>query len=180
MASLEILKYPDPVLREVSKDVTEFDDALHSFIKDLEDTMYSANGIGLASPQVGVLKRIIVIDISRDGTDRYDLINPKILSRTGKATSEEGCLSIPDYRDTIPRASDVVVGALDRYGKEVEIHASGLLAYCLQHEIDHLNGVLFIDHLSRLKRELFKRWLKKQQSGVGAPSGGNISSSKDF
>ena len=163
MARLKIVQYPDPVLKERSKDVTSFDGNLHALLNDMIETMYAADGIGLAGPQVAQLQRVTVIDISEERNQPIDVINPIIVSRAGKTPSEEGCLSIPDYRDTIDRAAEVVVQAFDRHGKPFEIRADGLLARCLQHEIDHLDGVLFIDHLSRLKRQLFRHWWKKQQ-----------------
>ena len=165
MASLEILKYPDPRLKEVAAAVDQFDAKLHKFLDDMRDTMYLADGIGLASTQVGEMIRAVVIDVTREEGGCMDLINPEIIHAEGKATSEEGCLSIPGYRDTIKRSAVVRVKALDRFGKPVEFEADGLLAFCVQHEIDHLNGILFVDHLSRLKREIFRRWLKKQHDG---------------
>ena len=168
MARLKIVRYPDPLLKERSKEVTAFDPALHSLLDDMIETMYAADGIGLAGPQVAQLHRITVIDISEERNRPIDVINPVIVSKTGSVPSEEGCLSIPEYRDTIKRASEVVVQALDRHGKPFEIRADGLLARCLQHEIDHLDGILFIDHLSRLKRQLFRHWWKKQQQESAA------------
>lgn len=161
MAKLEILKYPDPVLKTVSSEVTDFDQHLQVLLNDMAETMYAANGIGLAAPQVGVLKRITVVDISKDENALQEFINPRILERSGKTSSEEGCLSIPDYRDVVHRDELLVVQAQDRNGKVFEIKAEGLLAICLQHEIDHLDGVLFVDRLSYLKRSLFRNWFRK-------------------
>lgn len=161
MSILEIKIFPDPVLREVSLEVDKFDRSLSKLLDDMYETMNSAGGIGLAAPQVGISKQVAVIDVSREQNERIELINPKIIKTTGKVPSEEGCLSIPEYRDTIRRHEKIVVLAYDRDGKEKEYQVDGLLAICMQHEIDHLNGILFIDHLSRIKRELFKRWHKK-------------------
>lgn len=164
MAILEIRIYPDPILKEVSAPVTSFDANLHKLLDNMIDTMYQANGIGLAAPQIGVSQRIAVIDVSDDRNERREFINPVISWRNGKVPSEEGCLSIPEYRDSLSRNAEVLVQAKDRHGKDFELRADGLLAICLQHEIDHLDGILFVDRLSRLKRELFKRWLKKRAS----------------
>lgn len=161
MARLEILKYPDPVLKTVSAEVENFDAALHSLLDDMAETMYAASGVGLAAPQVGVLKRITVVDVSREENELREFINPRIIEKTGQTSSEEGCLSIPDYRDVVNRNAELVVQAQDRHGKSFEVKADGLLAICLQHEIDHLDGVLFIDRLSYLKRSMFKNWFKK-------------------
>lgn len=167
MALLDIKILPDPVLREVAEEITVFDKDLEKLAGDMFDTMYAAKGIGLAAPQIGLSRQLIVIDISEDGNERLALVNPKITAQSGSVSSEEGCLSIPDYRDTIKRSKQITVTGHDIGGSPVEITAEGLLAICLQHEIDHLNGVLFVDHLSRLKRELFKRWLKKQTPDAG-------------
>lgn len=163
MAILEIKKYPDPVLKERSLEVESFDADLGKLLDNMFETMYSANGVGLAAPQVGILLRIAVVDVSRDGTEPQEFINPQIIAQTGKTKSDEGCLSIPEYRDTVSRAAVVTVKAQDRTGKFFEVNAEDLFSMCLQHEIDHLDGILFIDRLSRLKRELFKRSFLKQQ-----------------
>jgi peptide deformylase len=162
MAILPIRKYPDPVLREQTVEVSNFDKELQDLVDSLAETMYQARGIGLAASQVAVLKRVTVIDVSEARNERIDLVNPHIVQRVGKVSSEEGCLSIPGYRDTIKRNKEIVVQMKDASGNEVELKADGLLAICIQHEVDHLEGVLFIDHLSRIKRELFKHWLRKQ------------------
>jgi len=159
---LEIIKYPDPLLNQLCAPVQNFDKELHLLLDDMALTMYEANGIGLAAPQVAVLKRITVIDVSEDAPELREFINPQIIASEGSTASEEGCLSIPDYRDIVKRNTEIRVKAQDRFGKFFELEATGLLAICLQHEIDHLDGVLFVDRLSRLKREMFKRWLKKQ------------------
>ncbi len=161
MRLLEIRKYPDPVLKQVAEKVSAFDAELHTLLDDMAHTMYLSNGIGLAAPQIGVLKRATVIDLSPDKSECIDLLNPEIIWREKKVSSEEGCLSIPDYRDTVSRSETIIVQAQNRNGKQIEIKAAGLLSFCIQHEIDHLDGVLFVDRLSRLKREMFKRWFKK-------------------
>ena len=167
MAVLEILKYPNAKLREVCPPVDTVDDELRAVLDDMAETMYDAPGVGLAGPQVGVMKRIIVVDVEqRIGEEEsasrlYKLVNPELVDHEGHLDSEEGCLSIPGITETIPRASAVVVSALDEHGKETVIEAEGFLAVALQHEIDHLNGILFIDHLSRLKREMVKAKIKK-------------------
>lgn len=162
MAILEIRIFPDPVLKEVSQEVSSFDSKLKKLLDDMYQTMLDANGIGLAAPQVGVSHQIAVIDVSEERNNKLEVINPKIVWKDGDTPSEEGCLSIPEYRDTIRRSKEIIVEAYDRDGKEFELKADGLLAICLQHEIDHLNGILFTDRLSRLKRELFKRWYSKR------------------
>ncbi|MCO6431542.1 MAG: peptide deformylase [Deltaproteobacteria bacterium] len=164
MPTLPIRIYPDPVLKQVAEKVTRFNDQLTSLANDMAETMYTARGIGLAANQVGVLQRIAIVDVGEEQNERIDLVNPEIVWKEGAVPSEEGCLSIPDYRETVRRNKEIVVQAQDTSGKEFELKAEGLLAICIQHEIDHLNGILFIDHLSRLKRELFKRWLKKRAS----------------
>ena len=162
MARLPIVIYPDPLLKQKTAPVTEFHGQLHRLLDDMAETMYVSKGVGLAAPQVGVLQRVTVIDVSEEGDEIIELINPTIVSSQGKVDSEEGCLSIPEFRDTVERKEKVVVSAFDRHGKPFEVDADDLLAICLQHEIDHLDGILFVDRLSRLKRELFKKWLKKQ------------------
>lgn len=162
MAKLDILKYPDPRLKQQCIEVNQFNSELHQLLDDMTETMYQEGGIGLAAPQVGVLQQVVVIDVSDNRSKSRDFVNPKILTAEGSVSSEEGCLSIPSYRDVIKRNQKVVISAQDRNGKPFELEADELLAICLQHEIDHLNGILFVDRLSRLKREMFKRWLKKQ------------------
>lgn len=162
MPLLEIKIYPDPVLKEVAQPVEKFDERLGKFLDDMRETMLRASGVGLAANQVGILERVVVADISEERNEPMELINPEIIHASGTlVSSDEGCLSIPDFRETIKRPRDVVVRAQDRKGELFEIEADGFLAMCLQHEIDHLNGILFVDHLSRLKREFFKRWLKR-------------------
>lgn len=162
-----IVKYPAPILKKKTAEVSKFDATLHELLDDMRQTMYAANGIGLAAPQVDVSQRVAVVDIARENSespeksDYRELINPIITTRAGEVESEEGCLSIPEFRETIIRNSEIVVAALDRDGKEFELKADGLLAICIQHEIDHLDGILFIDRMSRLKREFFVKWMKK-------------------
>jgi len=162
MAIRKIVFYPDPVLKQPTEPVTEFDHHLHTLLDDMHATMVAAVGIGLAAPQIGISRRIAVLDISEEQNSPLELINPEIVSRSGSVTSEEGCLSIPRFRDTIKRSETVVVKAQNRSGEWFEVAGEGILSMCLQHEIDHLDGVLFIDRLSRIKREMFRRWLKKQ------------------
>lgn len=164
MALLNIHVYPDPILKQPAEKVTEFGEDLGKLLDNMYQTMISAAGIGLAAPQVGISRRIAVIDVSEERDQRLEIINPVITEVAGKIPSEEGCLSIPGYRDTIKRSEIVTITAQDRSGEQFEIKADGLLAICLQHEIDHLDGILFTDHLSRLKRELFKRWHRKQSA----------------
>jgi peptide deformylase len=168
MAKLDILIYPDPKLREICAPVEVIDASVLKLLDDMAETMYDAPGIGLAASQVGALIQAIVIDLG-DSEDEenprpgklYKIINPEIIQKQGKVDSEEGCLSIPDIRASIKRAEKVTVKYQDEHGKEQIISADGLMGFCLQHEIDHLNGVLFIDHLSRLKRELLNKQLKQ-------------------
>ena len=166
MAIIEILTYPHPFLRKTASPVEDIDDEVNRIIDDMAATMYDAPGTGLAATQVGIDKRIIVFDIT--STDEAPvlqaLINPIIISHSGEVVSEnEGCLSVPDYRADVDRAAAVCVKALDRAGNPVTIEDESFLAIVLQHEIDHLNGVLFIDHLSPLKRQIYKRRIKKLQ-----------------
>ena len=167
MALLEILTYPDPRLRERSLEVTEVTPEIQQLLNNMLDTMYAEPGIGLAAPQVGVNYRLVVIDVGGESEENnaskvHKLINPVITERQGEISFEEGCLSVPGVRETVQRSDSVVVEALDEQGQKVTIEAHGILAVCLQHEIDHLDGVLFIDHLSRLKRQLIKSKFQKQ------------------
>ncbi len=161
--NLDICLYPDPVLREQCLEVDRFDSELAAFLDDMALTMYRANGVGLAAPQVGVTRRVTVVDCSDEGNEIIELINPLIIAAEGKVSSEEGCLSIPDYRAAVSRNEWIKVEALDRTGKPFQLEAEGLLSFCIQHEIDHLNGVLFVDHMSRLKQQLFKKKYQKRQ-----------------
>ncbi|HUI44819.1 MAG TPA: peptide deformylase [Nitrospirota bacterium] len=166
MALRAIRTYPDPVLRVKTARVEKIDNSLDQLIQDMIETMHAAPGVGLAANQVGVSLQLAVIDLSsrEDDEQRAPLmviINPEILSLEGAVVEEEGCLSIPDYAEKVKRASKVRVRAQDRTGKPFEIAAEGLLAKALQHEIDHLNGTLFVDRLSPLKKNIFKRRFKK-------------------
>lgn len=170
MAILELVLYPDPTLKEPCIAVNVVSDEIRALLSDMAETMYAEEGIGLAAPQIGSDHRIIVVDVEQRTKPNEDpqqqssllkLINPEIVSSQGKIKSEEGCLSIPGVRETIERHETVVVRALDELGNSLEIAADGLLAICLQHEIDHLDGILFIDRLTRLRRNLIKQKLKQ-------------------
>jgi len=160
---LDILKFPDPILRQVAKPVENITGQTATFIDNMVDTMYAAPGVGLAAPQVGLARRIIVIDTDHDnrGKNLIKLVNPVIGAAEGEVISEEGCLSVTEYTAEVKRAERVQVSALDEHGNDLKIEADGFLAIVLQHEIDHLDGKLFIDRISRLKRELYVRKLKK-------------------
>jgi peptide deformylase len=164
MAVLEILHHPDSRLRQKAKPVTVFDAALQKLIDDLFETMYAAPGIGLAANQVGIGKSLAVMDCADDKSKPKPivLINPEILESSNKEEMEEGCLSVPGIYDRVERFSKVRLRALDRHGKPFELEAEGLMAQAIQHEIDHLNGKLYIDYLSSLKRERIKKKLLKQ------------------
>jgi len=167
MALLDILQYPDERLRHVAAPVDPVDDRLRALADDMLETMYAAAGIGLAATQVGVGERIAVIDVSAEHDEPRVFVNPEILAREGEVDSEEGCLSIPGVHDRVPRAERVRVRALDREGQPFELDADGLLAVCIQHEIDHLDGRLFIDYLSLLKRRRLDKKLSKQRRRDG-------------
>jgi len=163
MAILKILEFPDSILKQVARPVNVVDDEVRRLLVDMADTMYDAPGIGLAAPQVGDSRRIIVVDVDWGENDRNPkgYINPEIMLAEGSIKFEEGCLSVPEYQSEVERASRVVLHALDPDGKQVEVEAEGLLAVCFQHEMDHLNGMLFIDRISRLKRSLYVKRRKK-------------------
>jgi peptide deformylase len=165
MAILSIHKYPHPVLKQEAQPVTEIDDTILQLIDDMAETMYQAPGVGLAANQVGALHRVIVCDISprEEGPNLVTLINPEIVASEGEMVYKEGCLSVEDFTSEVRRKACVTVVGLDREGKQLEIKGENLLAIVLQHEIDHLNGTLFIDRLSRLKRSLYLRQIRKQQ-----------------
>ena len=155
---------PDPILRQVSKPIETIDGEVKKLADDMLETMYDAPGLGLAAIQIGVARRMLVLDVSKEGEDKKPLvfINPEIVAATdARSVYEEGCLSIPDYYAEVERPAAITVKHLDRDGKEQVTEADGLLATCLQHEIDHLNGVLFIDHISKLKREMVIRKFTK-------------------
>ena len=161
-----ILKYGEPILEEVAEPVTEFDTPeLRNLIADMWETMYAAQGVGLAAPQIGSKKRISVIDVSvgEDESKKIVIINPEVTFREGKQTGEEGCLSIPGFREPVTRAMHVKVRAQNEKGETIELDGEELLARAFEHEIDHLNGVLFINHLSALKRDIIRRKIKKLQ-----------------
>ena len=167
MATLDILHHPDPRLRSVAVPVEVVDDTVRQFLDDLLETMYSGRGIGLAAVQVGIARRLIVADVSPDRSAPFALVNPRIAEAHEQADFEEGCLSVPGVYETVSRSVQVVVEGLDRDGKAVSIEAAGTLAACLQHEIDHLDGRLFIDYLSRLKQQrIRKRAVKQQREAV--------------
>ena len=163
MAKLSILEYPDPRLRQAAKPVARVDEDVRRFAGDMVEAMYDARGIGLAAVQVGDSRRVVVIDISEERNQPRVLINPEILERSGEVESEEGCLSIPGVYDRIRRAERIRYRALDQEGNPFEEEADGLLAVCIQHEVDHLDGRLFIDYLSELKRSRIRKKLKKQR-----------------
>ncbi len=168
----EVLVYPDPTLKQKAKQVGRVDDSIRTLVKDMADTMYAEDGVGLAAPQVGVLKRIIVIDTSarQEGEKLRIFINPELSSADGRTKYTEGCLSIPGEAEEIERFAKVTVRALDEQGEQFELDAEGLLAIALQHEMDHLDGVLFVDRLSSLKRGLIrKRMLKFKEDRKRSP-----------
>jgi peptide deformylase len=165
MAIRKVTTYPADVLRRKAKTVTEIDGNIQRLIDDMAETMYNAPGVGLAANQIGELRRVIVVDTAQEEEESkrelIALINPEILEAEGKHAIEEGCLSVLYFREEIPRSEKVLVKALDRHGNPIELSAEGIQAIVLQHEIDHLNGVLIIDHVSSLKRSLYKQRLKK-------------------
>lgn len=164
MAALPLVEFPDPILKKVAEPVGRIDDAVRKILRDMADSMYDAPGIGLAAPQIGVSRRLIVVDVRWREQDRNPrgYINPEIVFSEGTMGFEEGCLSVPGFQSEVKRASRVVVKALDPDGKPVEVDAEGLEAVCFQHEIDHLNGMLFIDLISRLKRGLYVKRRRKE------------------
>jgi peptide deformylase len=164
MAILQICTYPEEILRKPAEPITEIDEEVVRLVDHMAETMYSAPGIGLAATQVGVAKQVLVADIAarRPESELIVLINPEIVAAEGEVIFEEGCLSVPDYQAEVKRHEKITVRGLNLKGEEVQIEAEGLLAIVLQHEIDHLNGMLFIDRLSKLKRDLYKRRLRKK------------------
>lgn len=163
MAKLRILEFPDPRLRTKATRVESVDDTLNALIDDLFETMYEAPGIGLAATQVDVHKRLLVADVSADKSEPLALINPVILEKDGVTVTEEGCLSVPGYYEEVERAEHVRLRYVDRNGDEAEMEAVGLLAVCIQHEIDHLDGKLFVDYLSEAKRQRIRKRLVKDK-----------------
>jgi peptide deformylase len=163
MAKLEILEFPDPRLRTKAAPVTVVDDALRALIADMFETMYAAPGIGLAATQVDVHRRLLVADVTGDKSEPHVLINPEILEKDGVTVSDEGCLSVPGYYEEIERAQHIRVRYLDRQGDPQEMEAEDLLAVCIQHEMDHLEGKLFVDYLSEAKRQRIRKKLIKER-----------------
>jgi peptide deformylase len=163
MATLPILEFPDPRLRTLAKPVERVDDALRQLIDDMLETMYAAPGIGLAATQVNIHQRLVVLDVSEDHAQPLVFVNPEILRAEGHQVYQEGCLSVPGIFADVTRAERIAVRALDRNGEPFELEADGLLAVCIQHELDHLAGKVFVDYLSPLKRELVRKKLAKQR-----------------
>ena len=163
MAKLTILEFPDPRLRKQAVPVDVVDDELRTLVDDMLETMYAAPGIGLAATQVDVHRRLLVADVSSDKSEPHVFINPEILEKDGVTVTEEGCLSVPGYYEEVKRADHIRVRYLDREGQECEGEFEGLLAVCIQHEIDHLDGRLFVDYLSEAKRSRIRKKLKKER-----------------
>ncbi len=163
MALLHILRYPDSRLRLISTPVASVDEGIRQLIDDMLETMYAAPGIGLAAPQVEVAKRIIVVDASQHGDAPLCLINPEIVEHEGAVLQEEGCLSVPGFHENVQRAERIKVRALNRDGQPFELEADGLLSVCIQHEADHLDGKLFVDYLSEIKRNRIQKKMEKQR-----------------
>lgn len=159
MAILSILEFPDPRLRKTARRVSKVDDDLRRLIDDMFETMYAAPGIGLAATQVNIHKRLFIADVSADQTEPYALINPEILEKDGVIVTEEGCLSVPGYYEEVERAEHIRVRFENRDGEQVEMEAKGLLAVCIQHEVDHLDGKLFVDYLSEARRQQIRKRL---------------------
>ena len=171
MAIREIVKYPHPILKKRCEEVDRIDDELRTLIRDMIETMYSANGVGLAACQVGVPRRIVVLDVSPmdPEKDLFVMINPEVITDEGEVDSEEGCLSVPECTEKVKRKAKVCVKGLSPAGKEIEVTGEGTLAIALQHEMDHLDGILILDRISRLKRELYRNRLKKEKRKEETP-----------
>jgi peptide deformylase len=167
MAKLSILEFPDPRLRTIAKPVEQVDSSLRQLVDDMFETMYAAPGIGLAATQVNIHQRLLVLDVSEDHTRPMVFINPEILRAEGHQVYQEGCLSVPGIFADVKRAERIAVKALDRDGQSFELEAEGLLAVCIQHEMDHLAGKVFVDYLSPLKKELVRKKLAKQRKLAG-------------
>lgn len=166
MAILEILVYPDERLRTVAKPVETVDDSIRKLVEDMIETMYDANGIGLAATQVNVHKQVIVMDLSEERNEPRVLINPAVIEQDGEQIYDEGCLSVPEYYAPVKRADTIKITALDEQGEIYQLDADGLLAVCIQHEMDHLAGKVFVDYLSRLKQDrIRKKFLKRARAG---------------
>jgi peptide deformylase len=172
----EILIWPDPLLKETASPVERVDDDVRRLLDDMSETMYAADGVGLAAPQIGELRRVIVIDTSprQEGQSLIHLVNPEIVKLEGKTTYTEGCLSIPGEAEDVERAAKAWVRALDYHGRPFELECEGLLAIAVQHEHDHLQGTLFVDHLSSLKRELIRRRMKKVKAEQASERAGQV------
>jgi peptide deformylase len=177
----EIVIWPDPVLKKTSAPVPRVDEEIRQLLDDLAETMYAAEGVGLAAPQVGISKRVVVIDTSprQEGQKLLHLVNPEILKSEGETVFTEGCLSVPGEAEEVERAAKVWVRANGRDGRIFEIEADGLLAIALQHEIDHLDGTLFVDHLSSLKRELIRKRMKKLKEERASETAEEIRGAKE-
>jgi peptide deformylase len=177
----EIVIWPDPVLKKPASAVARVDDEIRRLLDDMAETMYAADGVGLAAPQVGVSKRIVVIDTSprQEGQKLIHLVNPEIVKAEGETVFTEGCLSIPGEAEEVERAERVWVRALDRDGAQIEIAGEGLLAIALQHELDHLEGILFVDHLSSLKRELIRKRMKRLKEERASETAQDIRGAKE-
>ena len=163
MAILDVVTYPDPRLNRIAEPVKIIDNKIKKLVDDMAETMYEAPGVGLAATQVGELKRVMVIDVSEEKNQLRVFINPEIIKKEGTAVNEEGCLSVPGFYDKVERAETVMVTAMDRDGQRFTINASGLLAVCIQHELDHLDGHVFVEYLSPLKANRIKNKLIKRQ-----------------
>jgi len=165
VAVLEILKYPHPLLKKRCEEVDRIDGVVKKLIRDMTETMYQANGIGLAACQVGVSRRVIVVDVGPIDPEKefFAMVNPEVISEEGEIEHEEGCLSVPDCLEKLKRKEKVLIRGFSPVGKEIEISAEGILAIAIQHEIDHINGVLILDRISRLKREIYRNKLKKER-----------------
>ena len=174
MALRTILEFPDPRLRTRAQPVTRFDAALGTLIADMLETMYAAPGIGLAATQIDVHKRLIVIDLSKDHNEPLVIINPEILSREGEASTEEGCLSVPGIFDDVKRAAKIRLRSHDRSGVVLEQDYDDILAVCIQHEMDHLEGKLFVDYLSEMKRERIRKKLEKERKERASPAAARV------
>ena len=177
----DIVIWPDPILKKPGVPVGRVDDEIRRLLDDMAETMYAADGVGLAAPQLGISKRIVVIDTSprQEGQHLLHLVNPEILRTEGETTYTEGCLSVPGEAEDVERAAKVWVRAIDRDGKPFEIEGEGLLAIALQHEIDHLDGVLFVDHLSSLKRELIRKRMKKLKAERASETAEEVRGAKE-
>ena len=167
MAQLLILEYPDPRLKKVATPVTAFTPELQKLVRDMAETMYAAPGVGLAATQVDVHKQLVIVDVSEARDDLKVLVNPEILSAEGEAEQEEGCLSVPGYYDKVKRAARITVRAQNERGEPFELAADGMLAVCIQHEMDHLLGKIFVEYLSPLKRARLATRLRKKQKLAG-------------